>query len=246
MFLFRDKLRSLRWLFAEVVVVVLGILIAFQIDEWKTQRQERRQEIVSLEAISGDLELGLEELRLYEEMANRAYAQLARVVRILQDGLEVPDEFPDLDPEVIFLALTQRPNDRLWRPTATAFDSLRDTGNLNLVSDHELRSELVDYHDTYEPYFLDIRLSASEARSRYTDILDKDFDLVPGPNFEAEPAPSRRLRVPLEDWPTDPDFQNVLIRYAERLHFARGIASDMQGTVTELQNRIADHIESIR
>ena len=52
--------------------------------------------------------------------------------------------------------------------------------------------------------------------------------------------------MPLEDWPTDPEFQNVLINYAERLHFARGIANDMQVTVAELQSRIADHIESSR
>ena len=191
MFQFRDKLRSLRWLFAEVVVVVLGILIAFQIDEWKTQREERRQEIVSLEAISSDLELGAEELRLYEEAADSAYAQLARVVQALRDGVVPPDALADADPELALTRLTSRPNDRLWRPTATAFDSLRDTGNLNLISDNGLRSELVDYHDTFEPYFLDIRLSASEARLRYIDVLETDFELVPGRKTQVASAIGR-------------------------------------------------------
>ena len=246
MFHFRGKLRSVRWLFAEVLVVVLGILIAFQIDEWKTQREERRQEIVSLEAISSDLEIGIGEFRLYEEMADSVYAQLARIALEVPDGIAQRDKFSGADPEASLIQLTTPPNDRLWRPTATAFDSLRDTGNLNLISDHELRTALVTYFDTTEPYFLDIRMLASDARSRYLEALGKDFELVPGPDFENAPVMRRRLRVSLEDWPTDPEFRNSLLYYAERVYRAGSLANDYQDVAEELRSEISNHIEVIR
>jgi len=51
--------QSVRWLFAELLVVVIGILIAFQVDEWREHRRsqdELRQHLLNLHAeINGNI-----------------------------------------------------------------------------------------------------------------------------------------------------------------------------------------------
>lgn len=40
--------RSYGWLVAELIVVVVGILIAIQFDAWNTARQEKDFEVIAL------------------------------------------------------------------------------------------------------------------------------------------------------------------------------------------------------
>jgi len=192
------------------------------------------------------LELGAEEFQAYLAVVEDAIDRLTQIVELL-DEEEVPQDERDIDPAVRILDITQPPNDRLWRPTATAFDSLRDTGNLNLISDSQLRSELVNYFDTFEPFFLDLRLSASDARSRFLEILDKDFERF----FTDEESvfrfgtSLRRLRIPPEDWPTDPELRNALFRYGRAITGTRIRALQGQDLVDQLRTSIEGHIESI-
>lgn len=56
---FKAPNQSVRWLVAELLVVVLGILIAFQVDEWRenrTSHQELRQHLLNLHSeINGNI-----------------------------------------------------------------------------------------------------------------------------------------------------------------------------------------------
>lgn len=53
--IFNTSNTSFRWLFAELVVVVLGILIAFRVEEWRTNLSDRQQERAILENTFADL-----------------------------------------------------------------------------------------------------------------------------------------------------------------------------------------------
>jgi len=83
-----------------------------------------------------------------------------------------------------------------------------------------------------------------EAISSDLDIGIEEFRLCE--ECADAPTATRRLRVPREDWPTDPEFQNLLIAYAQSLYVARGYAIIGQDRVRDLQSRISDHIEAIR
>ncbi|MEE4298263.1 MAG: hypothetical protein V2J24_02375 [Pseudomonadales bacterium] len=63
-----DTGRAFRLLIAELVVVVLGILIAFRVEEWRDYRIDREEARASMEAIVEDLVLGDEELALWHEV----------------------------------------------------------------------------------------------------------------------------------------------------------------------------------
>ena len=68
---------KLRWLFAETLVVVLGILIALGLDDYRTERYEQKLAIEYLHRLKADVALDLRYLNEVEDL-NRA-PQLAQV-----------------------------------------------------------------------------------------------------------------------------------------------------------------------
>ena len=77
----------MRWLFAELVVVVLGILIAFQVDNWNNLRIERSSERTALEQIILDIESDIER---NSEALSQWQGQLNGVIR-LRSSLSGPE-----------------------------------------------------------------------------------------------------------------------------------------------------------
>lgn len=63
--------QSLRWLFAELLVIVLGISIAFQVEEWRNELSERRTEREVLLSMLDDYEIAKEQFQIYLEIVNR-------------------------------------------------------------------------------------------------------------------------------------------------------------------------------
>jgi len=51
----RFSTAKLRWLFAETLVIVLGVLIALGLDDYRTGQYERRLTIDYVQRIQGDL-----------------------------------------------------------------------------------------------------------------------------------------------------------------------------------------------
>jgi len=127
---------------AEIVVVILGILIAFQIDSWADERRDRAEEREYLGRLVDDLqsEMGLMDdalrfarnriasVRLLEKVAADPAAAVGR-------GAEVADALDSVT----------------WRsyPQINAFvySELQSTGKLSLIRSRELRDALA-YHYT--------------------------------------------------------------------------------------------------
>lgn len=228
--------QSVRWLLAELLVVVVGILIAFQIDEWSSARIERRQEVASLQAILRDLEIGERELQLYVESAQDRHEHYLELLAFLQD--------PSRRSAEDITRVVETPSDRLWEPTATAFNSLRDTGRLDLIEDPELQYELLRYFDTFEPYFLTNRLFVSEQWGDFLTMRDGDFDIVPDVDYATSLQVRRELRVAPEIWPTDPKFAEALLLLDRSTVRARVLAESGIERLVELRQRIDRHLGS--
>lgn len=84
MFATKNRSMSLSWLFAELMVIVLGILIAIQVEEWRQYRQDRKHEKDVLASIQRDVDNILSQ---YEEL-ERHYKSSMEGSKILIVGIE--------------------------------------------------------------------------------------------------------------------------------------------------------------
>ena len=127
--------------FLDFVIVVAGILIAFQITQWNEGRAERKRAQEYLSHIRTDLRADMTELQghrdFWEQVTEEGYAAIRYA--------ETEDMRGATEWEILrsFLHASQS-----WQFTFvdSTYSELRSAGELGLIRDPELRNALADYY----------------------------------------------------------------------------------------------------
>ena len=123
----------------EIRLVVIGILIAFQVDNWNEARKLRRVEIDSLSEILNGLNDTLDEVQVALEQDNRYRDCNYKILDYLETRKPY-DESLDICFGVYY-----------WSPivqlTTSAYDQLKLRG-LEIISNESLRKDLTEMFDT--------------------------------------------------------------------------------------------------
>lgn len=129
----------------EVLIVVVGILIGLQVDDWNQHRKDRAEEIVYLDRLLRDVESSLDIQRASIENASSRHENTRLLVSVIDAGDlgdMTNDEFSDrLSNAWGFPAMTLM--------TAT-MDELVATGNITLLRSTRLREEIGQVLEQYE------------------------------------------------------------------------------------------------
>lgn len=137
----RSRLHRIPWgiLGLEFVVVMMGVLAALWVEEWREESSRRATEAVYLERLRDDVGAGLEEVRLELERVTGAEGELRLGLGLL-DSPGTPARADSLRSAVGWL----------WQlvgasvPNAT-WRELVASGNLGVLQDQELRRILTAY-----------------------------------------------------------------------------------------------------
>ena len=143
------KLRKGDWgtVVVEIFVVVIGIFLGLQVDDWNDGRKERQKEFHYLERLEEDLEQDLRSI----ESSLRAYSDREKMVDFLLDTIENPGLVrtePSYFIRSIQLAAFTSP------PVISdhTYEELKFGGDLTLVRDEALRLNLSRYYAEIERY----------------------------------------------------------------------------------------------
>ena len=178
----------------EIIVVILGILIAFQIDRWAEDRRDRQAEYDYLVRLKDDLQ---NEIQSMDTAIDQAESRIAAVL-LLEEALTDPAVALERPSAVATAVETAT-----WRsfPQINAFiySELQNTGNLSLIQSDSLRRELANHYSSirhHERVGLDLniqhefdRLSAGIlTTAELQGIESGSWDNVPG-SVSAEMMP---------------------------------------------------------
>lgn len=230
---------SLKWLAAELIVVVLGILIAFQIDEWRSELGNRDRVATALEAILSDLDVGEREYDAWLEQVNISHQNTNAFVQLLWNKEEL--DSAALTPH---LQLWSYPT-RYWAPTATAFNGTRDNGDFAAIRDIDLQKSLVYYFDVLEPFLLERRQEGQRQRSEFLAILMQTSTLVPDAEFAENSKFSSRLVGDARELKANVELNNALVRYHQALDSHRRRIEFGKSQLNNLRTRIEEHLVRI-
>lgn len=131
--------RYIGYALGEVVLIVIGILIALQIDEWANDRSERRFEQKTLSQIRINLQADHEELS--EILRNRREA-----AQSIDNILAIED--PDNSDDNLTLWLSDVMQFDRFHSLTSAYEVLRSRG-LDIVRNDVLRTTLGIYYDSW-------------------------------------------------------------------------------------------------
>lgn len=138
--------KYLKYAIGEIILVMIGILLALQVSNWNQQRIAAEKEQLLLEALHNEF------------LENKS--QFERVVSVHEKALagtqHVISQFP-IDPETINLD-TLRAGLKYWgtwntfNPSQGVIRSLVNTSSFELISNPDLRALLVSWEDVLNDY----------------------------------------------------------------------------------------------
>lgn len=128
-------------LLVELILLVMGILLALGVDGWLERRREAAVATQSLELVRSDLVQLTEQVRELEEYSRRVLEAVA-VVWAAPEGPGLVEK----DPET-FAALAAILERRTVRFPRAAYEELVATGNLRALADPDLRATLVRFYE---------------------------------------------------------------------------------------------------
>lgn len=131
-----------KYAIGEIILVVIGILIALQINNWNTHRLEKIEEKVILQNIKKDLIL---ELKNFERHSNSQLVFTESCKKIIST-FNLEGRF------IVTDSFLSRINDLFVRnsfiPNLTTFKTLENTGKIDLISNDKLKEKItIHAHD---------------------------------------------------------------------------------------------------
>jgi hypothetical protein len=164
------RLRTLNWRYAvgEIAIVVIGILIAIALDNWRDARVEDRLEAEYLKRLKEDL---IADTATYS-FVDRA---IDRKIRFLSLADSVLSGTSVLRDTLGFLQAVVAGSNFAWNQPSlrtTTFEDLQGTGNLRLISNPELRANIVRYYTSADGDY-------DRIRSRRTRYGPMSYELLP-------------------------------------------------------------------
>jgi len=135
--------KYLKYALGEILLVVVGILIALQINNWNIDQTNRKREQQYLENIVLDLKKDIESL---EDLMQFRKSRLAGDQKIIDHMQGTPVE--DLDG--LTTCIINSMMERNFMPNNTTFSELSHSGNLNLISNGSIKFLLLELQNLYK------------------------------------------------------------------------------------------------
>lgn len=160
-----------RWLFAETLVIVLGVLIALGLDEYRTERYEQRLAIEYIQRIQDDVAQDLQYLsRSWYPRLKIKHESLDKIMPVIRGQTSVPGDLDEFFRNVARGGM-QGASVADW-VTDTTFQDLRATGNLRLIRSAEVRAKISLYYER-------LRAQLARVEARHTDYVSFVHTTIP-------------------------------------------------------------------
>lgn len=140
----------------EIVLIVIGILIALQINKWNQGRVQENKEIEMLKLLRSDLAEGISEF----DRSIEQYSTARSSILIIIDHLESNKSYHDSLNSHFFNTMLYWGTSDL---TNSTFESLKTIG-IDLISNKDLRDNISIVFDEYDSWI-------EEDEGRYVDVL---------------------------------------------------------------------------
>ncbi|MCM4152889.1 hypothetical protein DHD05_14940 [Arenibacter sp. N53] len=136
--------KYLLYAIGEIILVVIGILIALQINNWNESRKENLELKHSLELMIDDLK---QDIVFYNNHIDDVVPTLEFLKLLSQRN------YATLKLESMGFFLTKNFDPRNF---GSAYYSLKDNNKLNLIKNKKLKEEVVNYYEVTSVYFNDL------------------------------------------------------------------------------------------
>ena len=154
--------KYLLYAIGEIILVVIGILIALQIDSWNQDKKDKKLEAQYYCRLLEDVNQDFTNYNNYMALLNERIDGNNTLIQRLQDHIMPLDSISPLILKSVKYA------NRNITATTDAFEDIKSSGNLNIIKDLSVKNQLADYYKT-------LAKTSAVIESNGKSITDKRF-----------------------------------------------------------------------
>ncbi len=145
--------KYLLYAIGEIILVVIGILIALQINNWNEDRKESDQRDKLIEALLADAATTHERLEFGRQQAYDINSKQAHFLQIINDNV-LSISMDSL--KTLASAIFQVTN---FRPALSSYETALSTGDIKLIKNNQLLETYIAFKDSYDWFVLHQNIS---------------------------------------------------------------------------------------
>lgn len=137
-----ESRRYIKYALGEIILVMIGILLALQVNNWNIERTDRILELKYLRNIKLDLEKDLKNLKIN---TNKRMEKSDGIKKLLKHLNGQPIEDLNELSSLVYNTVNE------WRftPNNATYNELANSGNLNLISNDSIKLKLLELEELY-------------------------------------------------------------------------------------------------
>ncbi|MDY2588185.1 DUF6090 family protein [Winogradskyella aquimaris] len=135
--------KYLKYAIGEIVLVVIGILIALQINNWNENRKQNMRSREYHQRIYEDLDRLTKQGDNLKSNADRVLTSITKAVALLESKKELTRE----DKKTMDYAMIWFSRTTYQLPALSTYEEMKSNGDLNLIYDVKLRNQITDFYN---------------------------------------------------------------------------------------------------
>lgn len=136
--------KYLKYAIGEIVLVVIGILIALAVNNWNQERKDYRLGLDYLSRIHNDLVQDTISFRNIISSNNNLREEIKDLLVTLYNGVNSIEQVQNMS-DVYDRAL-----DQVFTPNNNTYKGMVSSGTLGLIQNLELKEEIIDFYSEYD------------------------------------------------------------------------------------------------
>ena len=158
-------IKYLKYALGEIILVIIGILIALQLNEWNRSIQDQKLSTLYYQELLQDVENDIESLTSRIERSEKTKLSIDSLISSLQNKT-----YEQADQKILqhaFFSYYRVPG---WQLNLNTYNELESSGNLKYISNDKIREAISNYANAIK--------AASIVRERYSqDIVSRAFHI---------------------------------------------------------------------
>jgi len=142
--------KYLKYAIGEIVLVVIGILIALQINNWNEGKKQRNLEVKTLSELQSAFKEDLKDLNFNLNFHKKGLKACEQLIHAFDQSLHYHDSLDQY--------FGQYSNITVLVHNTGAYETLKSRG-LDIIENDTLRSQITNLHDNFYNYILEIQQS---------------------------------------------------------------------------------------
>ena len=159
----------------DFVIVVVGILIAFQITTWNEDRADRQRAAAYLERLQTDFAAIIERLDTNLASIDTTINSIAYVRDVLNSKPELSNE----EAEAFSAALNLIDNTRVPGSRSATFIEMQSSGELNLIDNPDLKKSLFTYDQSTEVAHIGLGILQASITDFIQPVMYQHIEFAP-------------------------------------------------------------------